>query len=123
MNKIGKDHPDIKIAKDILTYYETNLEIIDNLEDFTDDFIDNYKKSLFGAKILPKTLTIFHFYKKIRIIYIFQAIILQCLSHIIKIHIQKIVRNFQNLLVFQRILQFSMMILIDGLRSKRFCQE
>lgn len=64
MNKIGKDHPDIKIAKEILTYYGTNLEIIDNLEDFTDDFIDIYKKSLFGAKILPKTLTIFHFYKK-----------------------------------------------------------
>lgn len=64
MNKIGKYHPDIKIAKEILNYYDTNLEIIDNLEDFTDDFIDIYKKSLFGAKILPKTLTIFHFYKK-----------------------------------------------------------
>lgn len=64
MNIIGEDHADIQIAKKILADYGKNFNLIDNLESLDGDFIKFLQKSVAGTQILPKTLTIQHFYKK-----------------------------------------------------------
>ncbi|WP_296112370.1 hypothetical protein [uncultured Anaerococcus sp.] len=64
MNVISRDNADIKIAEKILSDYGKDLEIIDDLADISPDFKETYQKSIAKAKILPKTLTIHHFYKK-----------------------------------------------------------
>ena len=64
MNIIDEDHADIQIAKEILADYGKNFTLIDNLEPLDEDFIGLFKKSVEVAQILPKTLTIQHFYKK-----------------------------------------------------------
>lgn len=64
MNIIDEDHADIKIAKEILADYGKSFTLIDNLEPLDEDFIKLLQKSLAGTQILPKTLTIQHFYKK-----------------------------------------------------------
>lgn len=64
MNIIDEDHADIQIAKEILADYGKNFTLIDNLEPLDEDFIKLLQKSVAGAQILPKTLTIQHFYKK-----------------------------------------------------------
>lgn len=64
MNIIDEDHTDIQIAKKILADYGKNFTLIDNLEPLDEDFIKLLQKSVAGTQILPKTLTIQHFYKK-----------------------------------------------------------
>lgn len=64
MNTMDLDHADIKIAQKILAAYGKKLTIIDNLEPLEDDFIKLLENSVTGTQILPKTLTIQHFYKK-----------------------------------------------------------